>query len=458
MFGLFEPQLPVSLAEKHWIESRMCWMADTFGIARLRNATVVLPTPEFFPDTFRGRPEEVAPMFERLCGHMGVPAARFDLLVASEEILISNGKHCGGVYCPARDGGRERIEIAGSVLRFPEILLPVLAHELSHALLLGDGHVTGDEPDHEQLTDLFTVFIGMGVFMANEVVQDRTERMGNVSWNSIGKRGYLPARHFGYALALFAWQRDETCPRWARHLKGDGREALRLGLRYITKTGDSRFHPDEDGRTQSRSSRELISDLTGRRAATRFAALKDLAAQGELRPAEMAAVTESLQDVHAEVRALAAEIMGAQPSLPSDALQLLEELLADDDGTVRIAAAGALANVTELPDRVLDELLPLLDPDRQKSAAAAAAAVQRFGQKAARLAPRLLDCLARSLAQCNDANAAVFCECLQAICEDPGQAAESHFGEARLELLADVQRALKAAARRQRAVVAEEAP
>lgn len=47
MFGLLEPTLPVSLAEKHWIESRMCWMADTFGISRLRNATVVLPTPDF---------------------------------------------------------------------------------------------------------------------------------------------------------------------------------------------------------------------------------------------------------------------------------------------------------------------------------------------------------------------------------------------------------------------------
>ncbi|HVV98917.1 MAG TPA: HEAT repeat domain-containing protein, partial [Planctomycetaceae bacterium] len=193
-------------------------------------------------------------------------------------------------------------------------------------------------------------------------------------------------------------------------------------------------------------------------AARRFAALKDLAVQPELNPAETEAVTESLRDAHAEVRALAAEVLGTQTALPGITVRQLEELLSDEDGSVRPAAAGALANVPELPDRVLDELLPLLDPDRQKSAAAAAAAVQRFGQKAARLAPRLLDCLARSLAQCNDANAAVFCECLQAICEDPGQAAESHFGEARLELLADVQRALKAAARRQRAVVAEEAP
>jgi HEAT repeat protein len=253
----------------------------------------------------------------------------------------------------------------------------------------------------------------------------------------------LPARQFGYGLALFAWLRNETCPRWAKYLKGDGREALRLGLRYITKTRDARFHPDWDGATRARSAAELVEELRARRAGTRYSALKELSALPELNGDAVSAVTRSLRDADTEVRALAAEVLGAQTPVPEAAIEDLRELLSDDEGLVRIAAAGALASVPDLPDGVLDDLLLLLDPERQKSAVAAVAVIQRFGHRAERITPRVLDCLARSLAQCNDANTAAFCDCLWAICEEPFATAERHFGESRLELLADVQAAIR---------------
>ena len=46
-------------------------------------------------------------------------------------------------------------------------LVATQAHELCHLILLGPGLLSGDDPDMEPLTDLATVYLGMGVFAAN---------------------------------------------------------------------------------------------------------------------------------------------------------------------------------------------------------------------------------------------------------------------------------------------------
>jgi len=40
-------------------------------------------------------------------------------------------------------------------------------HELGHVLLLADGKISKDRKDHEHLTDLLTVWLGLGIFTAN---------------------------------------------------------------------------------------------------------------------------------------------------------------------------------------------------------------------------------------------------------------------------------------------------
>jgi hypothetical protein len=41
-------------------------------IDRVRQAPVVLPRPEFFPDPFHGKEEDVRRMLDRVCGYMDI--------------------------------------------------------------------------------------------------------------------------------------------------------------------------------------------------------------------------------------------------------------------------------------------------------------------------------------------------------------------------------------------------
>ena len=46
-------------------------------------------------------------------------------------------------------------------------LIATMSHELAHEYLIGQGRISGEEEDHEQLTDLLAVFLGFGVMLAN---------------------------------------------------------------------------------------------------------------------------------------------------------------------------------------------------------------------------------------------------------------------------------------------------
>jgi hypothetical protein len=117
-----------------------------------------------------------------------------------------------------------------------------MAHELAHVHLLGDGRITHDEQDHEPLTDLTTVFLGLGIFTANSVVHEsRWSADGWSGWR-IGRQGYLSEPMYGYAFALFAWARGETKPPWQNHLRLNVRSVFKDSLRYLQDTSDCDFH------------------------------------------------------------------------------------------------------------------------------------------------------------------------------------------------------------------------
>jgi len=58
MFGWFAPKCPLRTGEKTWTETRMRWLADTFGVDRLLKAHVLVPTPTSFPTPYHGTPAD----------------------------------------------------------------------------------------------------------------------------------------------------------------------------------------------------------------------------------------------------------------------------------------------------------------------------------------------------------------------------------------------------------------
>jgi tetratricopeptide (TPR) repeat protein len=224
MFGWFQARCPLGDEDRLWIEARMAWLIGQFGAERMLQAPVILPTEEFFPDPYDGSEEAARALFPRVCRYMGIDPGRVQLdfyceldPVSKYVPIVRLTESTGGLYNAEQEGTTIWIEARSRVE--PSILVGVMAHELGHVHLLGDGRISAEQVDHEPLTDLLTVYMGLGLFTAN----------------SAG--GYLTFPLYGYALALFAWCRREFQPAWARHLRLDVRVAFRNSLRWLTRTG-----------------------------------------------------------------------------------------------------------------------------------------------------------------------------------------------------------------------------
>jgi hypothetical protein len=227
------PSLPLPPETVRWIDARWEWLTGQFGEPFVRGRPVVLPTPEFFPDPYSGEADEVRAMLDRVCHYMTVDPSSVVLHFYSEQ--DSYGDRTAGLYVEGNGVYHVYVEISN--LGDPLALVATMAHELGHVLLLGHRRIDPEESDHEPLTDLLTVFFGMGLFTANSVVRDRTERMGNYSTWSISRLGYLTMPMFGYALARLAWAREEPDAAWSKELRPDVRSAFRQSIRFFEANG-----------------------------------------------------------------------------------------------------------------------------------------------------------------------------------------------------------------------------
>lgn len=219
----------------------MDWFVTEFGQQRL-HGEVVLPTDDYFPGVYEGSRDDVRAVLERLCKHMGVDPARIDLEfdAADEDPVLSAQVPIHTQWSGA--AGHHRVRDGGSVIgiredqaRQPMALVATVAHELGHVLLLADGRISHQREDHEPLTDLLTVFFGVGIFAANAAFEYGRENRGEYSYTSSTRLGYLTEPMYGYALARYAWLRGEPNPAWSGYLDTNPRAYLKRGLRYLKK-------------------------------------------------------------------------------------------------------------------------------------------------------------------------------------------------------------------------------
>jgi hypothetical protein len=233
----WRPECPVRTVEQEWIDESMDWFVAEFGEDRLRG-DVVLPNDDFFPGAYEGSPEDVERVVGLLCRHMSINRDRIELVhdpdddadakaLADQVPLNSRFRGAAGHHVMRK--GRSVIGIRSDQAAAPMALVATIAHELGHALLLGDERITADRADHEPLTDLLTVYYGLGIFTANAAFEFRNDRR---SW-STNRLGYLTEPMYGYGLARYAWLRGEESPEWAGYLDTNPRTFLRQGLRYL---------------------------------------------------------------------------------------------------------------------------------------------------------------------------------------------------------------------------------
>jgi hypothetical protein len=421
MLGWFAPKCPVGTWEKTWTEYRMRWLADQFGIERLLRAHVVVPSKQLFAVTTDSEVEDVRRLLEVICGYMGVKPASVRLDLCQDELMPG----AAGQWAKRE---KSIIRVAYSQLADRERLLATLAHELAHELLLGRGLLTGEESDHEWVTDLLPVFLGVGLFAANATLRESHERTAQwYSWQ-VSRQGYLPSHVIGYAMAVFAFLRGESDPEWARHLRADAAEPLRNGLRYLRKTNDSLIRPDMvGGKRPALTPEEAVQWLRRGTASVRLATLWDLRERPLSEPEVVTAVAERLRDGDAAIPRQAALTLAAFGDAADSAVPALVDVLVIADEPTRAGVAEAFGRLRLRAEVAVPELCSLLSDSHPGVLEAAAGALIQFGVRAEQAAPRLLPRLLVAVRDGDEDLARLLAEALIVTAADP-------LGQARREL------------------------
>jgi hypothetical protein len=213
---------------RQWIEDSMGWLLEEFG-PDLLNQPILQPA-ELIPTGYDGSDRAGRALFALVCDRMGVDPAsvelRFDLDEVTDQLtpdllerrLTDQHLHelvQGQFGLWHRGTDRNLIRVSPSLLEQPGVLVGVLAHEVGHEVLLGSGKLATYRVDQEALIDLFAVFAGFGIFMANAAH----------TWIPDGNEGrqvsrfYLREHALSDSLAYYALLRGErSLPSWQQEL------------------------------------------------------------------------------------------------------------------------------------------------------------------------------------------------------------------------------------------------
>lgn len=258
MFFSKPPTLDVNEEKRLWLEQQILRLVEVFGAERALKSRVVLPLPEYFPEHYGFDEEGLAKLIAKVCGYMGVDSSLVDCHIYSEDEHSQLGKHftswsashsgsAGKYYGRVGETGRYMIGVEKSKLRNALSLIATIAHELGHVLLLGEGRISRDDKDHEILTDLTTIYLGMGVFLANSAFQFRQWNDSAKQGWSISQQGYLGQSMSGYALAAWTWMRGDIKAPWSHHLAPNVKDMFKRSLKYLNRGGETSLAPFAGG-------------------------------------------------------------------------------------------------------------------------------------------------------------------------------------------------------------------
>jgi hypothetical protein len=252
----FSPKLPICEEDRQWVNQGFQRLERLFGRRKMLEVRVIEPTAEDFPDFYDRTPESVGMLFSRVCSYMKIDQKTVTLEIFADEteqlrdILPAwrsdDGTRTAGLYVHAYEknlastetDARNVVAIRSSMLRDPMSLVATIAHELGHVILLGGKLLTHETPDHEPITDLLTVFLGLGIFTANSAARFTQFQDDRRAGWSTQRLGYLPQPVFGYALAKFTIDRGERNPDWVTHLTANVRSDFQRAMRWLMANPD----------------------------------------------------------------------------------------------------------------------------------------------------------------------------------------------------------------------------
>lgn len=236
-----------------WMENSFLWLATQFDHENIANKPTLLPTQECFPINYDGSKESLIKTAEIVALQMEIDIEQINVEIFEQSIQEFSGdlgyrfwsqvdnnsdqKLAAGLYFEKNTNGKYDIFIEKKNLMFPENMVATLAHEFSHIKILGEKRLNIND---EQLTDLTPVVFGLGIFNANSSFKE-FKTFDGFGHNSIG---YLKQQEWGYALALYAYFRQEENPDWIKFLTPNIKSDFKKSMDYISANIDKVFRED----------------------------------------------------------------------------------------------------------------------------------------------------------------------------------------------------------------------
>ena len=261
MFKLFpkkddDHKCPIDREMRLWMENAFLWLATQFGHDNIASKSMLLPTPEYFPIRYDGSMDSLLITGEIVARQMEIDFSEINLALYEQNIQEFTGdggyrfwteldkdsdeQLSAGLYFGKNENDKYDVFIEKRNLTDPENLVATIAHEFSHIKLLGENRL---EINDEHLTDLTTVVLGLGIFNANSAYKEWKSSDG-FGHNSAG---YLKQREWGYALALYAYFRQEENSDWTKFLTPNIKSDFNKSMDFILANKDKVFIEEYKG-------------------------------------------------------------------------------------------------------------------------------------------------------------------------------------------------------------------
>lgn len=235
-------KLPISFDEQIWIEDSFIWLISQFGYGVLKNHKQLQKNSAEYLLALQHPDGYAEGLLCLICMRMEVDRQDIELVSylpdKNQELvpgLLLQNKSTGaaGLYQQTSTYSY-RISYDETLLKEPEALAAVLAHEVGHVLLLGQERMNGHEEDHELMTDFVSLYFGFGILAANAM---HREYHTSHSWSSV-QQGYLSMPMYSFALALVSWiELGKTKPLWLDGARLNVKSWFKQSIKYLSKTG-----------------------------------------------------------------------------------------------------------------------------------------------------------------------------------------------------------------------------
>lgn len=219
--------------------------------AFLRNP-IITPHPTWFPDRWSSDAVSVRHLLLRIADYCGMhdlgvevelgdyssssPTPRFTGLLGRQH---SESGGAAGLYF-GTENGTAYFGVDRDSLDDPDLLIGVLAHEMTHAWRDRHSLVEEDRGLEEELTDITSVALGFGIFAANATYRVTHSGAVRGAMASTGSRhrtaGYLPVEVVTHLLAAQLLVRGERLDEVRRHLGTTQKAIFDAAAEHLDRT------------------------------------------------------------------------------------------------------------------------------------------------------------------------------------------------------------------------------